>query len=480
MSDDYEHLAGRFRELADASQHGSEGMRQVARGLHTMREEVRTNLLPQQTLRALTLALETLVTVLEGREAMQDERTPIPGQEVVAKQQGLGRFVEAFILESRKRMAGLSIAINGIFDEDNQAAVKQSLEHLHAIRGGAALLNLGEVARLSGALERCIEVFGRSTDQGRPTRPILRSFAVLQSALENPEEPMNALVDDVIEELEGAVKNLKKTRSQKHIPNAMDTRVLEQRILVVDDVESIAASIGFILSDLDVPIDIAHSAPEALERLHKGAYSLVVSDVSMPGMDGIELVREMRSDELLQDVPVILLSQLDTPAERQKGMDAGASDYIVKGSMGGGELLNRVNDLLLDAPYVPTEEFPPRTILIVEDTETIAASIAFVLSEGAFDIDIAHDGDEALQKIKRRPFDLILSDIEMPGMTGIELLRHLKADPRLAQIPFVVLTSRSSGANAEEAIRLGAAQFIIKGDIPATELLDVITSILDS
>lgn len=478
MSDDYEHLAERFRELADTSNEGSQGMRQVALGLHTMREEVRSGALPQQTLSALSLALETLVTVLEGRSAAHDALTPVPGQDVSAKHLGLGRFVEAFILESRKRMAGLSIAINGIFDKDNQAAVKQSLEHLHAIRGGAALLNLGEVARLSTALERCIEVFGKSSDLGRPTRPILRSFAVLQSALENPEEPMNALVDDVIEELETAVKNLKKTRASTHVPTALDTRILEQRILVVDDVESIAASIGFILSDLDVPIEIAHSAQEALDKLRKGAYSLVVSDVSMPDMDGFELVREMRKDDLLQDIPVILLTQLDTPTERQKGLEAGASDYIVKGSMGSGELLNRVNDLLLDAPYVPSDMTPSQSILIVEDTETIAASIAFVLSDGPFDIEVAHDGNEALQKIKRRAFDLILSDIEMPGMTGMELLRELKADPRLSHIPFVVLTSRSSGANAEEAITLGAAKFIIKGDVPAMELLDVITTLL--
>jgi len=464
-----ERLAESFWELASNADLQSEAVGQIALGLQALVQEIQAGRLPKDLVEPLGEALSALEMAIGGKSKAANPR-------------GLERFVDAFILEAQKRMAGLSLSINGIFDVENAEAVRLSAEHLHAIRGGAAMLSLKDIARLAGALEHCIISFGKAGDQAAPTRPILRSFAVLKSALENPNQPLEALVDDVIEELEAAIDALKKPQNPfQRIPTATDTRILEQRILVVDDVVTIASSIGFILSELDIPVDVANSGRQALEMLHKGGYSLVISDVSMPDMDGYQLIQEMKLDPLLEDVPVILLTQLDTPAERARGMAAGANDYIVKGSIGGGELVARVSDLLIDAPYVPTMPHTERrSILIVEDTETIAASIAFVLSEGPFDIEIAHNGADAFRILSKRDFDLVLSDIEMPSMTGLELLKAMKSEPRLASIPFVVLTSRSSGANAEEALRLGATRFMVKGDVPAEDLLKIVTEILDA
>jgi len=212
--------------------------------------------------------------------------------------------------------------------------------------------------------------------------------------------------------------------------------------------------------------------------LHERPYSLVGSDVSMPGMDGIELVKAMRADEMLSDISIILLTQLDRPEERERGLAAGADDYIVKGSIGGGELIARVTELLLDAPYVPTIAKEVHTILVVEDTETIAASIAFVLSEGPYEIVLAHDGQDALYKLERRLFDLVISDIEMPSMNGIELLRIIRAREDMKAIPVVILTSRGSEEERLIAREAGANRFLLKGAVGGGELQRVVAELL--
>ncbi|QED29334.1 response regulator [Microvenator marinus] len=463
-----EKLAERIWEIASDPKVKSEGIQQIALGIQTLVQEINEGKVPRDWAKGVSEALGAFEELADA--------TPLPPQKI----SGLDRFVASFIQESQKRMAGLSLSINGVFDSDNQEAVRLSAEHLHAIRGGAAMLELRDIARLAGALEKCIVSYGKAKDLASPTRPILRAFAVLKSTIENPDEAVDALVDDVIEELELAIKQLKTRHDEfRRDQTSTDTRVLEQRILVVDDVSTIASSIGFILTELDIPVDVANSGSEALEKLRKGAYSLVISDVSMPDMDGYELVKAMKADEMLEDVPIILLTQLDSEEDRARGLAAGADDFLIKGSIGGGELVARVSDLLVDAPYVPTRAESRRSVLIVEDTETIAASIAFVLSEGPYDIEIAHNGRDALRKIALRDFDLIISDIEMPAMTGLELLKTLKESPRTKDIPFVVLTSRSSGANAQEAIRLGATRFLVKGEVGAEKLLGLVNEVLE-
>jgi CheY-like chemotaxis protein len=258
---------------------------------------------------------------------------------------------------------------------------------------------------------------------------------------------------------------------------------MEQRILIVDDVDTIAASVGFVLSDLDLPIDIASHGVEALEMLKERPYSLIISDVAMPRMDGIALTRVVRAEQELQDIPLILLTSLDHPSERDAGFDAGANDYIIKGSIGGGELVNRVRELLKIAPFVPRESPKRKTrqrILVAEDAETVAASIAFLLSAGDYDITLTSNGHEALTRLEREDFDLLISDWQMPSMTGDELARAVRASAHIKQIPIILLTSLDSDEVRQQGREAGANKFLVKGKIGGGALLDIVSELLDA
>ena len=495
----------------------------------------------------------------DSDKATQPVFTPSPSNSF-----GLSQFISAFRNEARKRLSGLSISMMTLFHEQtSERALEDSAHHLHAIKGGAAMLSLTEIAAVSGLMEQVLVTMRKLPPAERtwPTKTLMRGFRLLQDAvadedaflspesaapvkeelslcfesllqnttLEELSRPMVFEEEEEEEDGQGAaaalagiqaptssqdlsklsapaaiepVSQLRETsepheldlieaarRAELDQPTEYDETFaqtasldgMEQRLLIVDDIEMIAASIGFVLSELELPMDIANNGQEALKMLRERPYSLVISDIAMPHMDGLTLTERLRRDPFLSDIPLILLTSLDHPKEREAGLRAGANDYIIKGSIGGGELVHRVRELLKIAPFVPSDA-PPRPprwkILVAEDAETVAASIAFLLSEGDYDITIAGNGHEALTRLEREDFDLLLSDWQMPNMSGYELTQAIRASAHIRQIPIVLLTSLDSDKVKEDARKAGANAFLVKGEIGGGALLKVIGELL--
>ena len=102
-----------------------------------------------------------------------------------------------------------------------------------------------------------------------------------------------------------------------------------------------------------------------------------------------------------------------------------------------------------------------------------------MLSEGPYEIVLAHDGEDALYKLNRRQYDLVISDIEMPSMNGIELVKTMRAREDLSLIPVVILTSRGSDEDRAMALEAGANHFLLKGSVGGGELQRVVASLLE-
>jgi two-component system, chemotaxis family, sensor kinase CheA len=117
-------------------------------------------------------------------------------------------------------------------------------------------------------------------------------------------------------------------------------------ILVIDDSLTTRMLEQSILESAGYEVDVAISAEEALEKAHLRQYGLFVCDVEMPGMDGYAFVTTTRADAKLRDVPVIMVTSLNTPENRQRGLDAGVSDYMAKGEFDQERLLLRIRTLI--------------------------------------------------------------------------------------------------------------------------------------
>ena len=101
-------------------------------------------------------------------------------------------------------------------------------------------------------------------------------------------------------------------------------------------------------------------------------------------------------------------------------------------------------------------------ILLVEDNASNRELAKLVLVGNGFEVDIAVDGDEGLHKARSRVYDLVLMDVELPGMDGLTLTRMLKADPKTAGVPIVALTANAMKGNEQEALAAGCSGYISK------------------
>jgi two-component system chemotaxis sensor kinase CheA len=117
-------------------------------------------------------------------------------------------------------------------------------------------------------------------------------------------------------------------------------------ILVVDDSLTTRMLEQSILESAGYEVELAVSAEDALERCRRRRFGLLVVDVEMPGMDGYEFVKTTRADAAFAAIPAILVTSRGAPEDRQRGLDAGASAYIVKGEFDQKRLLATIEELL--------------------------------------------------------------------------------------------------------------------------------------
>jgi two-component system chemotaxis response regulator CheY len=102
-----------------------------------------------------------------------------------------------------------------------------------------------------------------------------------------------------------------------------------------------------------------------------------------------------------------------------------------------------------------------KTILSVDDSATIRQMVAFTLRTAGYDVIEAKDGKDALRNVER-PLAMVITDLNMPTMDGISLIRELRSHPKTKYVPIVVLTTESEPAKKQEARSAGATAWIVK------------------
>jgi len=120
-----------------------------------------------------------------------------------------------------------------------------------------------------------------------------------------------------------------------------------------------------------------------------------------------------------------------------------------------------------------------KKVLLVDDSNTVLLMEKMILAKGPFEIIVAHDGVEGVEKAKSEQPDVILLDVMMPRLDGLSACAALRSDPATAHIPIVMVTTRSEEANIETAFRNGCTDYVTK-PINAVELLAKLNDILDA
>jgi two-component system sensor histidine kinase and response regulator WspE len=159
----------------------------------------------------------------------------------------------------------------------------------------------------------------------------------------------------LILDVEDVVKSIRQLLGEGRVRGTGRARVRDadrraKRVLVVEDSITVREVERQILRQMGLDVETAVDGVDGWNALQQGGYDLVVTDIDMPRMNGIEFVRTLRADERFRTIPVIVVSYKDRDSDRQAGFDAGADMYLTKGSFREGSFTEAVRDLLgLDA-----------------------------------------------------------------------------------------------------------------------------------
>lgn len=121
-----------------------------------------------------------------------------------------------------------------------------------------------------------------------------------------------------------------------------------------------------------------------------------------------------------------------------------------------------------------------KSILVVDDNEDIRSLLSLVLEKEGFIVFLAANGAASLEIVKNNDLDLILLDIMMPGMSGLEVLKNIREDKnkKINSIPIIMITAKSTVADIDDAVELGASSYIIKPFRPVN-LIQKVNAILE-
>lgn len=228
------------------------------------------------------------------------------------------------------------------------------------------------------------------------------------------------------------------------------------RVLLADDSDLIHRHTVPLLTAAGYDVTEAWDGREALELLSKNPPDLLLTDVEMPNMDGYTLCRTVKSDEKTADIPVVICSSLGETADLERGFDAGADEYLVKPVVPE-ELVSRLHSLLASRMVSARER-----VLVVDDSAAIRHLVADCLRRQGFRLETAVDGQDGFDRARAQVPDLVLTDYDMPRMTGFELVHALRRDAKTRDVPIVMLTARDSKRDQAQMRAAGLTSYLVK------------------
>ncbi|WP_298018079.1 EAL domain-containing protein [uncultured Castellaniella sp.] len=250
-------------------------------------------------------------------------------------------------------------------------------------------------------------------------------------------------------------------------PDAAD----RPRLLIVDDA---AVNLHMLVGVFreDYAISAATSGRKAIEMAGREPRpDLILLDIQMPDMDGYEVLAALKQDAATADIPVIFVTALAEATDAARGLLMGAADYVTKPI--NPELFRaRVRNQLELVRYrrMPSAfdilpqaaEAPAATLLVVDDVpENVHELLAALRDE--FRILVASDGARALEIVQgAAPPDLVLLDVQMPGMDGYEVCRRIKSSPAGRNMPVMFVTVADDTQDKLRGFALGAADYVTK------------------
>ncbi|WP_043835753.1 PleD family two-component system response regulator [Muricoccus aerilatus] len=260
------------------------------------------------------------------------------------------------------------------------------------------------------------------------------------------------------------------------------------RVLVVDD---IAANLKLLEARLNAEyyeVALANSGPEALRLAHSWSPDVILLDVMMPGMDGYEVCRHLKASPLTSYIPVVMITALVDQAERVRGLEAGADDFLSK-PVDHATLFARLRALLrtkqvLDAFRLRAETAkdlgfeplpdPSRSVagahaLLATEDEAEAMTLSSILAQDGIVVTRAPDVNAAWDCLLQEEFDLAVLSLWLNDGEGLRLASRMRAQSSMREVPVLLIADTDQRHQVLRGFDIGANDHVLR-PVDANEL----------
>jgi two-component system cell cycle response regulator len=257
---------------------------------------------------------------------------------------------------------------------------------------------------------------------------------------------------------------------------------MSARVLVVDDVPANVRLLEARLSAEYFDVTSAHNGAEALAMCERAECDIVLLDVMMPDMDGFEVCRKLKSNPATHHIPVVMVTALDQPSDRVRGLEAGADDFLTK-PVSDVALIARVRSLSrlklvtdeLRMRAVTSKEIGIRSpendavaetgrggrVLVVDDRAGSYERIVSTLS-AEHTVDVETNPNEALFHAAEGNYDLVIVSLGLKDFDGLRLCSQIRSLERTRNVPILAVAEADNHARLMRGLEIGVNDYLVR------------------
>lgn len=263
------------------------------------------------------------------------------------------------------------------------------------------------------------------------------------------------------------------------------------KIMLVEDDPTISEIYKKKFESSGFEVACATTGKKVFELASKSDFDIVLLDMVLPEMNGMDVLKELKqSGKYNADMKVIVLSNLDKAKHEEEAKKNGADGFIGKTQYNPSELAAQIHRLAkeydeqkknkdrIEGKTESTSE-EKKHILFIEDEEYFLEMFGKKLEDEGYAVDYAKNGAWGSRMVAEKKYDLIISDMVMPAMSGEEIIRRIKLDEKTKNIPIIVLSASVGDEEIKIAKELGIDDFYEKTKIVPSDLANRIAKLLN-
>lgn len=260
------------------------------------------------------------------------------------------------------------------------------------------------------------------------------------------------------------VQSVSNTKVEEQIHIAHSVSKDKTKVVIIDDDEETRVLLSRSLIAGRYNVVTLQDSRISLQTVKSVKPDVVLLDIMMPDADGWSILKALREDPETKDIPVVMCSII---AQEKKAVAFEASDYIAK-PINPAELKDAIHKYAI----------PGKTVLAIDDDPNALEIIKRILDSIPLEIQTVHDGKFGLDAINADPPGVIILDLMMSGMNGIDVLNELKRNDETKNIPVIVVTAKELNSEERNIIINNASALLQKGMFRPEELNNIIESII--